>query len=89
MPEGKLKYVTELDSWIIVDKKNNEYEPNPCYIDTYFKNYNYYEPGIIACQLEEYQTKEPGWYVQFHDISFRLDKSQIYEVFFNCWEPTF
>jgi len=89
MQKGKLKYFSDLASWKVIDKKGNKYEPNPYYLDIYFKNYRCFEHVMIIYQDKYYQKKEAGWYVQFQDISFRLDKSQIYEIEFHYWEPTF
>jgi len=89
MQKAKFKYFSKLASWKVVDTKGHKYDPNPCYIDVYFKSYRYYEYGMIVYQIEKYRKKEAGWYVQFQDISFLLDRSQIYEIKFTYWEPEF
>jgi len=89
VPKGKLKYFNELDSWRVVDKKGNKYVPDPLDTDIYFNNYKYFEPCMIVYQDENFNKKEAGWYVQFQNITFRLDKSQTYEILFNYWEPPF
>ena len=83
MEKGKLKYFSDSDCWKVVDKKGNKYDPDPCYLDIYFKN------QCLGYGMIYNQEREPGFYVEFQDISFKLDRSQIYEIEFHYWEATF
>ncbi|HKL76233.1 MAG TPA: hypothetical protein VJ881_09225 [Halanaerobiales bacterium] len=85
MKKGKLKYYPKYGHWKIVDKKCTLHDPDPFYTSIAIKLYGMYINCIIS-YITENIIKKPGWYVQFLDATFALDKSQTYEIEYNIDE---
>lgn len=86
MKKGKLKYFPTSDCWKIVNKEKQLYEPDPARIFIKIKFCGQYIHCFIIWIVEG-PRKDPGWYVQFWDTQFALDKTQIYEIKFSYDEP--
>ena len=85
MEKGKLMYFQEHDHWKILDKNGILHDPNSSHSFVAIKIYGKYINCIISYFAETIKTK-PGWYVEFLDATFALDKSQTYEIEYNIDE---
>ena len=84
MQKGKLKYFPDSDCWKIVSRKKQLFEPDAASIFTKIKLFGQYIHCFIIWAVD---GPKKGWYVQFWDTQFILDKTQIYEVKFFYDEP--
>ncbi|MFW6230111.1 MAG: hypothetical protein ACOC4L_03930 [Halanaerobium sp.] len=85
MQKGKLKYFSASDCWKIVNSKRKLFEPDPANIFIKIKLLGQYINCFIIWAVDG-PRKNPGWYVQFWDAQFVLDKTQIYEVKFSYYD---
>jgi len=79
MKKGKLKYISEHKHWKIVDKKGHLHEPNLASTSLEIKLDGLYIHCFIN-YIAKGIRKKPGWYIEFWDTIFILDKSQTYLI---------